>query len=212
MAPKKQKDAREQVSTLSSEKLAELEAGKSKAIDALREPKLFQAWPINKSPGWRRTFVPGNKRRKLSLPRGYRSKEYDLIDVRPGDELNEIVYRYYNERLTNEVREKALAADQARRRKLQRGGSSDMDGWVDGGGFGINYVAGEGVIQRRHENLGPSPMVAGFKYLFSLDHDIRILWWDSFLQDRWSETETWDVDVKIRMSSKGEGEWTLVQT
>jgi len=147
----------------------------------------------------------------LVLPRT-RSKEYDMVEVQPGDDLNAVVHRHYNGSLTQAVRDAALANDKARRKKVDKNRSAEMDGWVDGAGYGINYVAGEGVSPKRHEYLGPAPMVSGYKNLRTTSQDVQILWYDNFLQDRWCEKESWDVDVEITVNSKGDAEWTVVQT
>jgi hypothetical protein len=78
---------------------------------------------------------------------GLRSKEYDLVEVEGGAELNMLVYDYYNQRMTPAARAEAEKKDTQKRKKL--GNEGEMDGWTIGGGFGINYVAGEGVIEKR---------------------------------------------------------------
>lgn len=83
------------------------------------------------------------------LMRVCRSKEYDVIDVRVGEELNLVVFKYYSGLLTLEVTEEAKKRDQNRRGRIKQSGSTEMDGWIDGGGWGINYVAGEGIMQKR---------------------------------------------------------------
>lgn len=157
-----------------------------------------------------------------------------MVEVRVGDDLNAAVHRFYAGSMTASVREDAMRNDKARRKKVDKSGSSEMDGWVNGGGWGINYVAGEGVTQKRyewasgassslllntdllttvrHEYLGPAPMIAGYRYLHTANQDIQILWYDTFLQDRWCEKETWDIEVEITVNPKGDAEWTMLQS
>ncbi len=63
----------------------------------------------------------------------------------------------------------------------------------------------------RHEYLGPAPMIAGFRNLRNPREEIRLLFFDIFLEDRWCEGETWDVDVEISSNTKGDLEWTLAE-
>ncbi|KAG8883188.1 hypothetical protein FRB98_003275 [Tulasnella sp. 332] len=202
---------------LSPAKLEALEATKSSSKDALQSFMIFQSWTVDKSPGLKRMILPppssGNgKTRKIACPRGYRSKEYDPVEVTVGADLNAVVYKYYNITLTKAIKDEALQNDKAHRKRVDKSGSSEMDGWVNGGGWNITYVAGEGVTQKRHEYLGPAPMVAGYRNLTTPNQDVQILWYDNFLQDRWCEKETWDIDVEITVDSKGDAEWTMVQT
>ncbi|KAG8994772.1 hypothetical protein FRB94_012565 [Tulasnella sp. JGI-2019a] len=200
--------------TLSPDKLEVLEATKSASKDALQSFLIFQSWTIDKSPGLKRMILPSSstKPRKIACPRGYRSREYDLVGVPVGADLNAIVHKYYNITLTKAIKEEALQNDKAHRKRVDKSGSSEMDGWVNGGGWNITYVAGEGVTQKRHEYLGPAPMVAGYRNLNNPKQDIQILWYDNFLQDRWCEKETWDIDVEISVDAKGEAEWTMLQS
>lgn len=215
MPPKKPK-AKPEAPAVSPAKLKELEGTKSASRDSLRSQLLFQSWAIDKSPGFKRIIVPqagkGTKR-KISLPRGYRSKEYDTVEVCVGDELNAIVYKHYQERMSQAIRDEALKKDQIRRGRVDKAGGSEMDGWVNGGGYGINYVAGEtGIIEKKNEYLGPAPMISGYRYLHSAEHEIQVLWYDGFLQDRWCEADSWDIELEISVNGKGDADWTIVQT
>ena len=78
-----------------------------------------------------------------------------MIDVWVGNDLNALVYKYYNGHMDLAVREAALHKDQVQRGRLAKGArgpdeiSTEMDRWTDGGGFGINYVAGLDIMERR---------------------------------------------------------------
>ncbi|KAF7321912.1 hypothetical protein MKEN_00713400 [Mycena kentingensis (nom. inval.)] len=52
------------------------------------------------------------------------------------------------------------------------------------GQLGTNYIDPEGLDSKRHEYLGPSPFVAGYKY-DSRRKTIEIEWWDEFLNLKW---------------------------
>ena len=167
MPPRTVKKHTKSVVSPTDDQLSNLESKKSDAIKTLASQKIFQSWVIMKSPGSRKVFLPGTKKRKLGLPRSYRSvfhriighrlflhltslvrsKEYDLIDVEGGSDLNMAVYLYYDQRMSLEVKTEADKKDIQRKKKT--GNDSEMDGWTIGGGFGINYVAGEGVIEKR---------------------------------------------------------------
>ncbi|KAG8903870.1 hypothetical protein FRB99_002639 [Tulasnella sp. 403] len=214
MPPRKNMSTHER-GTLTPEKITALESTKGSSKDSLRSQLIFQSWMIDKPPGLKCTILGASgtgRKRKVALPRGYRSKEYDTIEVHAGQDLNAIVYRYYNERFTEKVREDALKNDKKIRAGRLKGSNKDMEGWTPGGGFGINFVAGEGIIQKRHEYLGPAPMVAGYQNLHASNEEIRVLWYDNFLEDRWCEKDTWDVDVEIVVNAKGDAEWNVVQT
>lgn len=55
-------------------------------------------------------------------------------------------------------------------------------------------------------------MVSGYQYLNSPEHEIQVLWYDGFLQDRWCEAETWDIELEISVNAKGDADWTVRQT
>ncbi|KAG8934866.1 hypothetical protein FRC01_014032 [Tulasnella sp. 417] len=202
MPPKKLK-AKPEAPLVSPEKVKELEGTKSASRDSLRSQLLFQSWAIDKSPGFKRVIVP----------QAGKSKEYDTVEVRVGDELNAIVFKYYQERMSQAIRDEALKKDQIRRGRVDKAGGSEMDGWVNGGGYGINYVAGEtGIIEKKNEYLGPAPMVSGYRNMRSGEHEIQVLWYDGFLQDRWCEADSWDIELEISVNAKGEADWTVAQT
>ncbi|KAG9017976.1 hypothetical protein FRB90_012801 [Tulasnella sp. 427] len=214
MPPRKQKPAKVEAPTISPTRMKELEGSKGTARDSLRSQLLFQSWTIDKSPGSKRVIVPQAgkvTKRKISLPRG--SKEYDTLEIRVGDELNAIVYKYYQERMSQATRDEALKKDQVRRGRVEKAGGTEMEGWVNGGGYVINYVAGEtGIIEKKNEYLGPAPMVSGYRYLHTSEHEIQVLWYDGFLQDRWCEAETWDIELEISVNVKGDADWTVAQS
>jgi len=137
---------------LTPTKLAELEASKPASKDVLRTQLIYNSWMIDKPTGHKRTLIPqvGNtKRRRMALPRGYRSKEYDVVECYTGEDLNAIIYKYYQTLMSTDIREEAVKKDKIRRGRVDKSGSAEMDGWSDGGGFGINYVAGEGIDEKR---------------------------------------------------------------
>lgn len=80
-----------------------------------------------------------------------------------GADLNAVVHKYYNVTLTQAMKDEALQNDKAHRKRVDKSGSSEMDGWVNGGGWNITYVAGEGVTQKRYE----SDVVGHGHWLFS---------------------------------------------
>jgi hypothetical protein len=53
----------------------------------------------------------------------------------------------------------------------------------------------------RHEYLGPDPQVAG--YVFDIDGEIHIRWWDAFLQDQWIDGKKWEMEFM----EGPEGKW-----
>lgn len=64
----------------------------------------------------------------------------------------------------------------------------------------------------RNEYLGPAPKVAGYLNLKNTAENIRILWTDAFLDDRWCEAESWDAELEIVVNAKGDAEWTIAQS
>lgn len=150
------------------------------------EEKIWHAWAITKFP-MTKFIMPGSTKRTLSLPRAYRAKakadkgpgvDSEHIVVWPGEDLNKVVWKWYNERVGDDE-EEVYAGRQ-------------------------NYV-GRGIIARRHEYLGPSPHVAGYSFFDA--NEVRIQWWDTFLQDRWVQKDAWKVDMELAGSK-----WREVQT
>lgn len=53
-----------------------------------------------------------------------------------------------------------------------------------------NVLTDSRLVLYRAEFLGPDPKVAGFRV--DLDNVVRIRWWDTFLEQRWSGTsDSW---------------------
>jgi len=139
------------------------------------EEKIWRAWAITKYPP-NKFAMPGYKERTLSLPRSYRAKGMAdktgmgsmHVVVKPGDDLNKIVWKWYNGRIEED----------------------EVDMYL-----GMQNYVGRDIIARRHEYLGPSPHVAGFSFFAA--NEVRIQWWDSFLQDRWIQKDAWNVDMEL---------------
>jgi len=134
------------------------------------DKRTASSWGIGKAPTSRFIFSEDGKR-TLSLPRAYRARgkgkiQCDRIAVWPGEDLNSVVWQWYDQPI--------LPADS--------GAYTDLQNFVE-----------QGVIAKRHEFLGPSPHVAG--YSFHGAEEIRIEWWDVFLADKWVEKDTWVVDM-----------------
>jgi len=131
--------------------------------------------------------MPGPTKRTLSLPRAYRAKGRtdngpgvgsEHIDIWPGDDLNKVVWKWYSERVGED--EAVIYS-------------------------GLQNYVGRGIIARRHEYLGPSPHVAGFSFFAAAE--VRVQWWDSFLQDRWIQRDAWSVDMELAGT-----QWREMQT
>ncbi|KAH9896722.1 hypothetical protein C8Q73DRAFT_643096 [Cubamyces lactineus] len=117
-----------------------------------------------------------HERTRVHLPRTYRARHgSDVRAVWPGTDLNQFVHRYYSEGVGKRLREE----------------------WP-------NYVAGEAVLAKRHEYLGPDPRVAG--YWVDADGEYHIKWYDAFLKDHWVDNREWEFDVRLN----ARGEWVEV--
>ncbi|KII83062.1 hypothetical protein PLICRDRAFT_180756 [Plicaturopsis crispa FD-325 SS-3] len=91
-----------------------------------------QAWPVDKPPLDKH---PASVLGTLVLPRVHRAAAgCDRIMVKPGDDLNAIVYAYYQLKVDPAAHELPYP----------------------------NYVSADGVVARRHEYLGPQPCVASY--------------------------------------------------
>jgi len=101
----------------------------------------------------------------LLLPRHYRSEfGCDQSKFREGDNLNLVTSRYYDER-------------------------------VDASSYSGNNFVTEGAIQpRRHEYLGPSPKVAGYRFT---QGQAEIAFWDDHLKTAWIGAHKWDVELEF---------------
>ncbi|KAI0365965.1 hypothetical protein BV20DRAFT_953241 [Pilatotrama ljubarskyi] len=115
-------------------------------------------------------------RTRVHLPRTYRARHgSDVRTVYPGTDVNQFVHRHYSECKERWKREE----------------------WP-------NYVAGEAILAKRHEYLGPDPRVAG--YVVDADGEYHIKWYDAFLKDQWVDNQKWSFDVRLDAS----GNWVEV--
>ncbi|KAF8590765.1 hypothetical protein K439DRAFT_1328678 [Ramaria rubella] len=161
---------------VSSEEEEKRQKSRKDAIKKLTEIRRAFAWPLHRVPLEKRlaaTYV-GNRKAKLILPRSYRCGEgEDTKFVRSDEDLNMIVHHWYEERVEN----------------------------TESKTRGVNFVTKDGIISKKHEYLGPDPRVAGYEV--GNDGNIRIRWWDGFLEDQWVGKEKWKVDVVCNDN----GEW-----
>ncbi|KAI0659043.1 hypothetical protein C8Q70DRAFT_916328 [Cubamyces menziesii] len=164
------------------------------------------AWPIHRWPLEKR---PVQARTRVHLPRTYRARHgSDVRTVWPGTDLNQFVHRHYAETVGGE-REgegrddvKGGKGKEGREGKDKEGRESEKEKrlreeWP-------NYVAGEAVLAKRHEYLGPDPRVAG--YWVDADGEYHIKWYDAFLKDHWVDNREWEFDVRLN----ARGEWVDV--
>ncbi|KAI0635027.1 hypothetical protein C8Q77DRAFT_1192842 [Trametes polyzona] len=117
-----------------------------------------------------------HERARVYLPRTYRARHgTDVRTVWPGTDINQFVHKHYCE-------------DKAKRAREE---------WP-------NYVAGEAILAKRHEYLGPDPRVAGYR--IDADGDYHVKWYDAFLKDQWVDDQKWDFDVRLN----AQGKWVEV--
>ncbi|PPQ85558.1 hypothetical protein CVT25_006728 [Psilocybe cyanescens] len=103
----------------------------------------------------------------LELPRNYLSTSgCDRIKFGEGANLAVLTYQYYDEN-------------------------------VDSKSYsGTNYLAADGAIHpKRHEYLGPSPKIAGFR--LSPQGVVETLFWDHHLETRWAGKRPWEVELEF---------------
>ncbi|PCH45144.1 hypothetical protein WOLCODRAFT_77534 [Wolfiporia cocos MD-104 SS10] len=136
------------------------------ALKSLSANRRASAWQIHRWP-YEKRIVYG--RTRVHLPRTYLAQDgVDVRIIRPGQDLNQFVHRYYLEEVEKDSKER---------------------------GEWTNYVTADGVVARRHEYLGPDPRVAGFHW--DANGEIHIKWWDAFLQDQWTDKQKWSFEVML---------------
>ncbi|KZT66568.1 hypothetical protein DAEQUDRAFT_767916 [Daedalea quercina L-15889] len=146
------------------------EKARKDALKTIAAVRRVSAWQIHRWPLEKRVV---HERTRVHLPRTYLGKEgIDVRVVRPGQDLNQFIHRYYSEELGKEAGKE----------------NEEGQGWV-------NFVTPDGVLKRRHEYLGPDPRVAGYR--IDVEGDVHIKWWDAFLQDQWMDKHKWVFDVRI---------------
>ena len=101
------------------------EKARKEALKTITAVRRVSAWQIHRWPLEKR---PVNERTRVHLPRTYLAKDgIDVRVVRPGQDLNQFVHRYYSEQLGE-----------------KKDGKEEEEGkdWV-------NFVTPDGVLKRR---------------------------------------------------------------
>ncbi|KAI0349783.1 hypothetical protein OH77DRAFT_1414415 [Trametes cingulata] len=144
------------------------------ALKEISEYRRVTAWPIHRWPLEKRVV---HARTRIHLPRTYRARHgSDVRTMYPGTDVNQFVHRHYAE---------------GERERWRR------EGWP-------NFVAGEAILAKRHEYLGPDPRVAG--YTVDADGEYHVKWYDAFLKDQWVDNQKWSFDVRLDAA----GNWVEV--
>ncbi|VDB92532.1 unnamed protein product [Peniophora sp. CBMAI 1063] len=106
------------------------EKARKEAARDLTKMRRLTAWSIHRWPVERRVV---HQRTRVSLPRSYLAKDgVDFRVISAGSDLNQFVFRHYEELAEEKDREK------------------------------VNYVTEARIQESRHEFLGPDPRVAGY--------------------------------------------------
>ncbi|OJT12367.1 hypothetical protein TRAPUB_11069 [Trametes pubescens] len=165
--------------------------------DALKEisgVRRVTAWSIHRWPLEKRVV---QERTRVHLPRTYRARHgVDVRTVFPEADLNQFVHGHYMEVMGAE-REGAGARKAGAKGRESEKEKRAREEWP-------NYVAGEAVLAKRHEFLGPDPRVSGYK--LDANGDYHIKWYDAFLKDHWVDDQKWDFDVRL----DARGNWVEV--
>ncbi|KAF9567144.1 hypothetical protein CPC08DRAFT_814348 [Agrocybe pediades] len=102
----------------------------------------------------------------LELPRDHMAASgCDRIKFEPGTNLNAITFNYYNE-----------AVDSRSYCRSQ------------------NYVSDGSIHPKRHEYLGPSPKVGGYRFAYGT---AQVLFWDDYLDSRWVGKRKWNIELEF---------------
>ncbi|KIM38095.1 hypothetical protein M413DRAFT_448108 [Hebeloma cylindrosporum] len=139
---------------------------------ALKEQRkeLFQSTLLTvKSAAWplgRRpsSAYPAPRSGTLELPRYLSASECDRLKFKVGDDLNLLTFRHYDE------------------------GAESLKS------SGSNFVTDGSIQPKRHEYLGPSLNVAGYRFSQGV---AEIKFWDDYLKTMWIGKQQWDVELEF---------------
>ncbi|KAF8965247.1 hypothetical protein BDZ97DRAFT_797886 [Flammula alnicola] len=160
----------------------ELDANEKKTALEAQRTELFQSTQLTLRsmawPLWRYPLsaYPAPRSGTLELPRNYLSPSgCDRLKFREGDNLNSLTYQYYDE-------------------------------VVDPVSYpGNNFVTDSAIQPKRHEYLGPSPKVAGYRFTQGI---AEVAFWDDHLKTTWIGKRRWDVELEFDPVVEG---WFVVE-
>ncbi|KAF8911564.1 hypothetical protein CPB84DRAFT_1842061 [Gymnopilus junonius] len=101
----------------------------------------------------------------LERPRHlYAATECDHLKFKLGDNLNLLTYQHYDEVVDPKLYPTS------------------------------NFVTDTAVQPKRHEYLGPSPTVAGYRFI---QGRAEIIFWDDYLKTMWIKKGRWDIELEF---------------